>query len=113
MPRRCALTAKAVRFGHNVSHSNRKTSRKFAPNLQRVSLHSAALRTKVRLRISTRALRTLQKRGGVDFFLLRADDAQLSPRARRLKAQIQRVRKREAEPSARSEPEASGVTQPG
>ena len=91
MPRRCALTAKAVRFGRNISHSNRKTSRKFAPNLQRVSLRSTLLGASVRLRISTRALRTLQKRGGLDLYLLHADSALLSPRARRLKARIRRA----------------------
>jgi len=90
MARRCALTGKETQFGHNVSHSNRKTNRRFAPNIQSVSLHSEALGRSVPLRISTRALRTVNKKGGLDRFLLETDDAKLSGEALRLK---QRVRK--------------------
>ncbi|HSJ95949.1 MAG TPA: 50S ribosomal protein L28, partial [Myxococcota bacterium] len=64
MPRRCELTGTRVSFGNNVSHSNRKSSRTFAPNLQSVSLLSDGLGRAVRLRVTTRALRTVQKRGG-------------------------------------------------
>jgi len=60
MPRRCALTGTTVGYGHNVSHSNRKTSRTFAPNLQRASLISDVLRRTVRLHVTTRALRSVQ-----------------------------------------------------
>ena len=91
MPRHCALTGKTVRFGHNVSHSNRKSSRRFAANIQKVSLHSEALGRTVRLPISTRALRTLQKRGGLDTFLLRTADDRLPEEALRLKRRIRKA----------------------
>jgi large subunit ribosomal protein L28 len=91
MPRRCALTGTSVRYGHNVSHSNRKTSRTFAPNLQRVSLTSEALRRNVRLHVTTRALRSVQKHGGLDTFLLETADARLAPEALELKRRVRRA----------------------
>jgi large subunit ribosomal protein L28 len=91
MARRCALTGKQARFGHNVSHSNRKTNRRFSPNVQRISLLSEALGHAVSLRVSTRALRTVQKRGGIDAFLLGTDDAKLEQEALRLKRKIQKA----------------------
>jgi large subunit ribosomal protein L28 len=97
MARRCALTGKETQFGHNVSHSNRKTNRRFAPNIQSVSLHSEALGRSISLRISTRALRTVVKKGGLDRFLLDTDDAKLPVEAMRLK---RRVRKSLNRPSA-------------
>ena len=75
MARRCSLTGKEVQFGHNVSHSNRKTNRRFVPNIQKVSLQSEILGRQITLRISTRALRTVIKKGGLDPFLLSTDDA--------------------------------------
>ena len=90
MSRRCALTGKETQFGHNVSHSNRKTNRRFAPNIQSVSLHSEALARSVNLRISTRALRTVVKKGGLDRFLLDTDDARLPEEALRLKRQVRK-----------------------
>jgi len=91
MPRRCALTGKHVQFGHNVAHSNRKTNRRFEPNLQSVTLHSDALKRKLSLRVSTRALRTVQKKGGIDAFLLGSDDAKLPPEALRLKRKVRKA----------------------
>jgi large subunit ribosomal protein L28 len=91
MPRRCALTGRKVQYGHNVSHSNRKTSRTFAPNLQPVSLVSDVLRRKVRLSVSTRALRSVVKKGGLDAFLLDTPDAKLPPEALELKRRMRRV----------------------
>jgi large subunit ribosomal protein L28 len=96
MARRCALTGKDTQFGHNVSHSMRKTNRRFAPNIQSVSLHSEALGRNITLRISTRALRTIVKKGGLDPFLLTTDDAKLPEEALRLK---RRVRQRLSGPS--------------
>lgn len=90
MPRRCELTGTRVSFGHNVSHSNRKSSRTFAPNLQSVSLVSDGLRRSVRLRVTTRALRTVQKRGGLDAYLLSTPDAKLPPEALELKRRLRR-----------------------
>ena len=81
MPRRCHLTGTHSHSGQNVSHSNRKTKRRFEPNLQHAHLHSDALGRSVHLRVSTRALRSVQKRGGLDTFLITSDDAKLPPEA--------------------------------
>jgi large subunit ribosomal protein L28 len=91
MPRRCALTGSHAQFGRNVSHSNRKTQRRFEPNLQNVTMLSEALRGSVSLRVSTRALRSVQKKGGIDAFLLDTDDAKLPPEGLRLKRRIRRA----------------------
>ena len=88
MSRRCELTGKAVLSGHLVSHSNRKTKRKFLPNLCNVTLQSDTLGRSVRLRISANALRSVEHRGGLDAFLAKADAAELSQRARLLKKQV-------------------------
>jgi len=90
MARRCALTGKQVQFGHNVSHSNRKTNRRFSPNIQKVSMLSDALGRPVVLGVSTRALRTVLKKGGIDAFLLATDDAKLPDPALRLKRKIKK-----------------------
>ena len=88
MSRACELTGKAVMTGNNVSHANNKTRRRFLPNLCDVTLISEALGQNVRLRISANALRTVEHRGGLDAFLLKADVSDLSQRARLLKKQI-------------------------
>jgi large subunit ribosomal protein L28 len=91
VPGQCALTGKQLQFGHNVSHSNRKTNRTFHPNLQSVTLHSDALGRSLALRIATGTLRSVQKLGGLDAFLLAADPARLTPRGLRLKRQVHRA----------------------
>ena len=88
MSRSCELTAKAVQSGNNVSHANNKTRRKFLPNLCNVTLISDALGQRFRLRVSAAALRTVEHRGGLDAFLLKASEKDLSMRARLLKRQI-------------------------
>lgn len=88
MSRRCELTGKTLLVGHNVSHANNKTKRVFRPNLQIISLASDALGETVKLKISMNALRTIDRLGGIDAFLLKAKDATLSPRALRLKRAI-------------------------
>lgn len=88
MSRVCELSGKAVMSGHNVSHANNKTKRRFLPNLVRVTLISEALNQNVRLRISAHALRSVEHRGGLDAFLAKSDERELSPRARLLKKQI-------------------------
>jgi large subunit ribosomal protein L28 len=88
MARRCELTGKGPLVGHKVSHSNRKTKRRFLPNLCNVTLLSDALGRSVRLRVSANALRTVDRRGGLDAFLIKAKDDELGPRARELKRQI-------------------------
>lgn len=88
MSRACELTGKAVMTGNNVSHANNKTRRRFLPNLCDVTLMSEALGQNVRLRISASALRSVEHRGGLDAFLVKADAGELSQRARLLKKQI-------------------------
>jgi large subunit ribosomal protein L28 len=88
MSRRCDLTGKGPLVGHKVSHSNRKTLRRFLPNLVNVTLISDALGRSVKLRISTNALKTVDHRGGLDAFLKKAKDDQLSVKALDLKRQV-------------------------
>lgn len=88
MARRCELTGKAVQVGHLVSHSNIKTKTRFLPNLCAVSLISDALGRSVRLRIAAAALRSVEHRGGLDAFLLKARDEELSAKTRALKREI-------------------------
>ncbi len=90
MSRRCELTGKAVQVGHLVSHSNRKTKTRFLPNLCSVSLMSEALNRTVRLRIAAAALRSVEHRGGLDAFLVKAKTDGLSTRARVLKREIEK-----------------------
>ncbi|HEX8166131.1 MAG TPA: 50S ribosomal protein L28 [Beijerinckiaceae bacterium] len=92
MSRRCELTGKAVLSGHLVSHSNRKTKRKFLPNLVNVTLQSDALNRSVRLRVSANALRTVEHRGGLDAFLAKASEAELSTKAGALKRELDKKR---------------------
>lgn len=92
MARRCELTGKGVMSGHNVSHSNIKTNRRFLPNLQAMSLHSDVLGRRFRLKISTHALRTVESNGGLDNYLLKAREGALSIRARRIKRQVEKAR---------------------
>jgi large subunit ribosomal protein L28 len=87
MSRRCPVTGKGVQVGHNVSHSNIKTKRRFLPNLQTLSLLSDALGP-VRLRLSTSAIRTIEKNGGLDAFLKGTPSGKLSPEIRRLKRRV-------------------------
>jgi len=88
MARRCELTGKGVMVGNNVSHALNRTRRRFLPNLVNVTLMSEALDRSVRLRVSTAALRTVEHRGGLDAFLLKQADADLSPLAQGLKKEI-------------------------
>jgi large subunit ribosomal protein L28 len=88
MSRRCELTGKSPQVGHKVSHSNIKTKRRFLPNLLNVTLMSDTLGRSVRLRISANALKSVDHRGGLDAFLAKARDGELSPRALELKRQI-------------------------
>jgi large subunit ribosomal protein L28 len=87
MARKCPVTGKGVQVGHNVSHSNVKTKRRFLPNLQTISVLSDVLGP-VRLRLSTAAIRTIEYKGGIDAFLKATPDGKLSPEIRRLKKRI-------------------------
>ena len=88
MSRECELTGKGVQYGNNVSHANNKTRRRFLPNLVNVTLASEILAQSYKLRISANALRTVEHRGGLDAFLAKAPEAELSQRARLIKRQV-------------------------
>jgi len=90
MCRRGELTGKGVQTGNLVSHSNRKTRTRFLPNLVNVTLASEALARSVRLRISAAALRSVEHRGGLDAFLLKARIEELSQNARDLNREIEK-----------------------
>ena len=91
MARRCDFTGIGVMAGNNVSHANNRTRRRFLPNLQEASLFSDAMNKSVQVRLSTSALRTVEKRGGVDAFLLSTASTKLGAKARTLKRQIQKA----------------------
>jgi large subunit ribosomal protein L28 len=97
MARRCALTGKGVLVGNNVSHANNKTKRRFLPNLQDTSLYSDALGQSVRLRLSTQALRTIDRKGGLDAFLNDTPAAKLDLEAARLKRRVEKAQAAKAE----------------
>ncbi|MGH7062253.1 MAG: 50S ribosomal protein L28 [Stellaceae bacterium] len=95
MARRCAVTGKGVQVGHNVSHANNKTKRRFLPNLQQISVLSDTLGS-VRLRISAAAIRTIEHKGGIDSFLRATPDRKLSPEIRRLKRRVEQAAARKS-----------------
>ena len=88
MSRRCELTGKAVQSGNTVSHSNRKMRTRFLPNLCQVTLISETLDRSVRFRVAAAALRSVEHRGGLDAFLLKAGDEDLSVSALSLKREL-------------------------
>jgi len=100
MSRRCELTGKAVQSGNKVSHSNRKTRTRFLPNLCQVTLISDSLARSVRLRVAAAALRSVEHRGGLDNFLIKASDDQLSQGAVELKREIKKKLAEEAAKAA-------------
>ena len=91
MSRRCSMTGKGVLAGNNVSHAHNKTRRRFLPNLQVTSLLSDALGDVVRLRLSARAIRTIEHKGGLDRFLLETSDAKLPEEALALKRKVKKA----------------------
>ena len=96
MARVCQVTGKAPMVGHNVSHANNKTKRRFMPNLQVTSLLSDALGQLVKLRLTVNAIRTIEHNGGLDAYLLSVPDAKLPAEARRLKRRIEKAAERAA-----------------
>jgi large subunit ribosomal protein L28 len=91
MARRCELTGKGVMSGNNVSHALNRTRRKFLPNLCNVTLMSEGLGRNVKLKVSAAALRTVEHRGGLDAFLLKAKDVELSDRALAVKKELRQA----------------------
>ena len=88
MSRRCELTGKGPMSGNNVSHANNKTRRRYLPNLNDVTLQSETLSRGIKLRISAHALRSVDHRGGLDAFLAKAKDSELSTTALKVKKEI-------------------------
>ena len=91
MSRRCAMTGKGVLTGNNVSHAHNKTRRRFLPNLQNTSLLSDALGKTVRLRLSVKAIRTIEQKGGLDTYLMETADTKLPDEARVLKRKVKKA----------------------
>ncbi len=100
MSRRCDFTGKGVQVGHHVSHANNKTKRRFMPNLQEASLLSDTLGVRVQLRLSTNALRSVEKRGGLDAYLLSTPAAKLGEKAQVLRRRIKRAQEKKAAQAA-------------
>lgn len=88
MARRCDLTGVGPATGHNVSHANNKTKRRFLPNLCNVTLHSDKLGQGFKFKVAASTLRTVDHVGGLDVFLSKANDAQLSPNALKVKRKL-------------------------
>ena len=88
MSRRCQLTGRGVQAGNNVSHAHNKTRRRFLPNLQKTALFSDALGQSVSLKVTARAIRTVERKGGLDAFLMDAKTDELEPEIQRLKKRI-------------------------
>ncbi|MBN8532204.1 MAG: 50S ribosomal protein L28 [Alphaproteobacteria bacterium] len=96
MARRCSLTGKASQFGNNVSHSNRKTRRRFQANIQKVSVTSEILGRAIPLRVTPATLRTIEHNGGLDNFLLTTSNLKLPEEARILKKRILKAKEKKA-----------------
>lgn len=97
MSRRCQISGKGVLTGNNVSHANNKTRRRFLPNLQVTSLLSDILGTPVRLRLSTRAIRTVEAKGGIDAYLLSTPNRRLPEDVQVIKRRLKRAQGKRAE----------------
>ncbi|MBC8411388.1 50S ribosomal protein L28 [Paracoccaceae bacterium] len=88
MSRRCELTGKGVMVGNNVSHAKNRTKRRFLPNLNDVTILSDILDRSFKFRVSAAALRTVDHRGGLDGFMAKAKDDELSEKALKVKREI-------------------------
>lgn len=91
MSRRCSITGKGVLAGNNVSHAHNKTRRRFLPNIQKTTLLSDLLGQAISLRLSTNAIRTIEKNGGLDAYLLSTSNDKLTDEAKRLKRRIKKA----------------------
>ena len=92
MSRKCVVTGKKPMVGHNVSHSKRRTKRRFLPNLFETGLFSESLKKVVRLKVSASGLRTIDKKGGIDAFVMGMAKTKLEPELRPLRAQIEKAK---------------------
>ena len=89
MAKRCLVTGKGVQTGNNVSKSNRKTRRRFLPNLQSVAIYSEILEQQITLKISTQGLRTIEKNGGLDLYLLNTPVSKLTAESKEIRERIE------------------------
>ena len=96
MSRRCELTGKGVMVGNNVSHANNKTKRRFLPNLNDVTLASESLGRSFKFKVSASALRSVDHRGGLDAFMAKAKDSELSDNALKIKKEIAKAQAAQA-----------------
>jgi large subunit ribosomal protein L28 len=92
MSRKCVITGKKPMVGHNVSHANNKTKRRFLPNIMETKLFSEALGKTVRVKLSAHGLRILDKKGGIDGFVTSTAKTKLDPSLRALKAEIEKAK---------------------
>ena len=88
MSRRCSISGKGVLSGNNVSHAKNRTRRRFLPNIQMSSMPSEALGQSIKLKLSTQTIRTIEKNGGIDAYLLSTSNNKLTDEAQRLKRKI-------------------------
>ena len=93
MSKRCQLTGKTCISGNNVSHAKNRTKRRFIPNLQRISFTSEKLGKSIQLKVAVSTIRTVEKKGGLDEFLLNTSNSKLPAKARKIKKQILSVSK--------------------
>ena len=96
MTRRCELSGKLPMAGQNRSHAENKSKRTFRPNLCQVTLISDTLQRKFRLRVSAHALKTVERRGGLDAYLIKAKDEELSDRCQKLKREVKKAQTEQA-----------------
>jgi len=106
MARRCEFTGKGVQAGNNVSHANNRTRRRFLPNMQVVSFLSEALGEQIQVRLSVNAIRSIEKRGGLDAYLLSTSNEKLGKTARVLKRRIRKATEKRGEAVAADAPAA-------
>jgi len=88
MSKKCELTGKSPLKGHKVSHANNKVKRKFLPNLKKVTFKSDILKRNIRINVSNAALRSVDYKGGLDFYLKNVKSFKLSPKLKKIKKQI-------------------------
>ena len=93
MSMKCQLTGKTYLSGNNVSHAKNRTKRRFMPNLQNISFTSEKLGKSIKLKVATSAIRTVEKKGGIDEYLLRTSNTKLPIEALKIKKQILAISK--------------------
>jgi large subunit ribosomal protein L28 len=91
MARRCEITGKGVQTGNNVSHAKNRTRRRFLPNVQNTTIMSEALGESIKMKLATGTIRTIEKNGGIDAYLLSTANGKLTEEALRLKRRIRKA----------------------